>query len=216
MISRIKGILKETGNESLLLEAAGISYEIMVPSGLIDSLRRKGDNAEIEIYTIYYIEGAAVGNQYPKLVGFADPVQREFFQLLTGVSGLGVKKALRSLVLPINVIARAIESENAKKLSELPGIGQRMAEKIIAELKGKVAKFALMRDGEPLAAAPKQPDFAAEVLQILLHLQYRQAEAQAMIERAFAAGKSFKSSEELLEQIFRQSQVSWQQTGKGV
>jgi len=215
MISRIKGILKETGNEIVLLEAGGISYEIMVPSGLIDSLRRKGDNAEIEIYTIYYIEGAAVGNQYPRLVGFADPVQREFFQLLTGVSGLGVKKALRSLVLPINVIARAIESENSKKLSELPGIGQRMAEKIIAELKGKVAKFALMRDGEPLSVAPKQPDFASEVLQILLHLQYRQAEAQAMIERAFAAGKSFKSSEELLEQIFRQSQGSWQQTGKG-
>ncbi len=206
--------MKETGNEWVLLEAGGISYEIMVPSGLIDLLRQKGNNAEIEIYTIYYIEGAAVGNQYPRLVGFADPVQREFFQLLTGVSGLGVKKAIRSLVLPINVIARAIESENSKKLSELPGVGPRMAEKIIAELKGKVAKFALMRDDEPLSAAPKQPDFAAEVLQILLHLQYRQSEAQAMIERAFAAGKSFKSSEELLEQIFRQSQGSWQQTGK--
>lgn len=209
MISRIKGTLKEIGDERVLLETGGITYDIMVPSGLIELLRQKNDGEAIEIYTLYYIEGAAVGNQFPRLVGFVDPVQREFFQLLTGVSGLGVKKAMRSLTLPINVIARAIETENSRKLAELPGIGLRMAEKIIAELKGKVAKFALMRDNEPLAVPPKQPDFAAEVMQVLIHLQYRQSEAQEMIERALAAGKSFKSAEELLEQIFRQSQGSW-------
>jgi len=86
-----------------------------------------------------------------------------------------------------------------------------MAEKIIAELKGKVAKFALMKDIEPLASPMKAPDFANEVMDVLLQLQYKQVEAKAMIERALAAGKHFKSAEEMLEQIFKQSEGAWKQ-----
>jgi Holliday junction DNA helicase RuvA len=213
MISRIKGKIRELGADRVLLEVAGLTYEVLAPSSVAENLRQKADNEEVELYTIYYIEGASVGHQFPRLVGFADPVQREFFSAMTGVSGLGVKKTLKSLVLPINVIARAIESENVKKLSELPGIGPRMAEKIIAELKGKVAKFALMKDIQPLAGPAKAPDFANEVMDVLLQLQYKQVEAKTMIERALAAGKHFKSAEEMLEQIFKQSsaQADWKQ-----
>ena len=211
MISHIKGLIRELGSDRVAIEIGGITYDVMVPSGLLDTLRQKAAGEPVELYTIYYIEGASVGNQFPRLVGFADPVQREFFQMLTGVSGLGVKKVLKSLILPINIIARAIESENVKKLTELPGIGPRMAEKIIAELKGKVAKFALMRDIEPLAGPIKPPDFAAEVMDVLLQLQYKQAEAKMLIERALATGKHFKSPEEMLDQIFKQSEGSWRQ-----
>lgn len=211
MISRIKGKLKEIATDKVSIEVAGLTYDVMVPSSVAESFRNADQLNEVELYTIYYIEGANVGHQFPRLVGFADPVQREFFSAMTNVSGLGVKKTLKSLVLPINLIARAIESENTKKLSELPGIGPRMAEKIIAELKGKVAKFALMKDIEPLASPVKAPDFANEVMDVLLQLQYKQIEAKAMIERALAAGKHFKSAEEMLEQIFKQSEGAWKQ-----
>ena len=204
MISRIKGQISELGPDRIYIEVNGLTYDVMLPSGLIDNLREKKDDGPIELYTIYYIESSNVGNQYPRLVGFSDPVQREFFMTLTNVSGLGIKKALRSLVLPINIIAGAIETENAKKLTELPGIGPRMAEKIIAELKGRVAKFALMRDDKVLSGPVRPPDFAAEVMDVLQQLQYRQADAKMMIERAVATGKRFKSSEEMLEQIFKQ------------
>lgn len=208
MISRIKGKITGVDSVRAYIEVNGLTYDVMLPSGLLDKLSEKTDDSLVEIYTIYYIEGSTVGNQFPRLIGFADPVQREFFLILTNVSGLGIKKALRSLVLPINIIARAIETEDTKKLIELPGIGKRMAEKIIAELKGRVAKFALMQDAEPLSAPVKAPDFASEVMDVLQQLQYNHVHAKTMIERALATGKTYKSSEEMLEQIFKQQGMS--------
>ncbi|OQX92150.1 MAG: hypothetical protein B6D58_04465 [candidate division Zixibacteria bacterium 4484_95] len=209
MISKIKGMISELGPDRVFIEVEGLTYEVMLPSGLIDKLRQKTDNKPAELYTIYYIEGSNVGNQYPRLVGFADPIQRDFFTILTNVSGLGIKKALRSLVLPINIIARAIESEDVRRLTELPGIGPRMADKMIAELKGKVAKFALVRDDQPLVTPTKQPDFTSEVMDVLKQLQYNPAEAKQAIEKALATGRHFKSSEEMIQQIFKQSKGAW-------
>ena len=208
MISQVKGRLTAIENDRASIAINGITYDIMLPSSLLDILKTRRNNDEVNLFTIYYIEGSNIGNQFPRLVGFADKVQREFFMILTNVSGLGIKKALRSLVLPINVIAKAIETENVKKLTELPGIGPRMAEKIIAELKGRVAKFALMQDDQPLAKPVQPPDFAAEVMQILRQLQYPQNEAKLMIERALATGRKFKSTEDILEQIFKQQGLS--------
>lgn len=208
MISHIKGKMAGADNDRAYIEINGITYDIMLPSSLLETLKMKPHGAEVNLFTIYYIEGSNIGNQFPRLVGFEDKVQREFFMILTNVSGLGIKKALRSLVLPINVIARAIETEDVRKLTELPGIGPRMAEKIIAELKGRVAKFALMQDEKPLAKPTEPPDFAAEVLQILRQLQYPQNESRLMIERALSAGRKFKSTEDLLEQIFKQQGMS--------
>jgi Holliday junction DNA helicase RuvA len=211
LISKIKGKIGELGPDRAFIEVEGLTYEVMLPSGLIDNLRQKTDDEFIELYTIYYIEGSNVGNQYPRLVGFADPIQRDFFTILTNVSGLGIKKALRSLVLPINVIARAIESEDVMRLTDLPGIGTRMADKIIAELKGRVAKFALLRDDQPLVTPTKRPDFTSEVMDVLKQLQYKPAEAKMAIERALATGRHFKSSEEMIQQIFKQSEGFRQQ-----
>jgi len=208
LISKINGKLSGISADKASIEIGGLTYDVMLPSSLLDEFREKPAGAQVELYTIYYIEGSNIGNQFPRLVGFVDSVQREFFMVLTNVSGLGVKKALRSLVLPINVIARAIETEDVKKLTELPGIGPRMAEKVIAELKGRVAKFALMQDNQPLAKPAKQPDFASDVMQVLKQLQYQPNDAKLMIERALATGRKFKSSEELLEQIFKQQGLS--------
>ncbi len=158
-------------------------------------------------YTFDYIESAQVGNQYPRIVGFAEQIDKEFFSLFTTVPGLGVKKALKCLIMPINEIARAIEIGDVPILRRLPGVGQRLAEKIIAELKGKTARFALAKESKPLAKVEKKPDHVEEVMAVLLQLQYRRVEAQAMIDRAIATSKRFKSSEELLEQIFKQSSI---------
>ncbi len=208
MISRIKGILDHISDSAAHVNLGGIYYEIMLPSALAESLSNNmTPGAEVTFHILDYIETAQVGNQYPRLVGFADPIDKEFFAVFTSVPGLGIKKALKSLVLPISEIARAIETDNTSVLQRLPGIGPRLAEKIIAELKGKTARFALAKEREPLAAPEKKPDFVDEVMMILLQLQYRRSEAQALLDRAIATGKRFKSSEDLLNQIFKQSAV---------
>ncbi len=209
MISKIKGALDRIDDTHALVDVGGLFYEIMLPSGLVASLKKNGSlGSAITFHTINYIEGGQVGNQYPRMVGFADPVDKEFFKLYTSVPGLGIKKALKSLIIPISEIARAIETENTSVLTKLPGVGERLAEKIIAELKGKAAKFALAKESKPLAIPIAKPDHADEVLEILLQLQYKRSEAQALLERAISTGKRFKSSEELLQQIFRQSTAS--------
>ena len=206
MISKIKGVLDKVDEKSALVNVNGIFYEIMLPSGLADSLKKNGSTEkDIIFHTINYIEGGQVGNQYPRLVGFADPIDKEFFILYTSVPGLGVKKALKSLIMPINEIARAIETEQTSILTKLPGVGGRLAEKIIAELKGKTTRFALAKESKPLAVPLSKPDYADEAMEILLQLQYKRSQAQAMLERAIATGRRYKSSEELLQQIFKQS-----------
>ena len=207
MISRIRGRLTDIGEETVTVEVSNLFYEVLVPSALREQL--KSDNSpgtEIERHTFYYIESSAGrGNQFPRLVGFRDPNDRGFFQLLMTVQGLGVRKALRSLTLPIKELAQAIETENRGELLKLPGIGPRMAEKIIAELKGKTYLYALMKEGEALSLRKEaEVDFKEEVLKALMQLQYKRGEAERIVDKALATGRKFKSPEEMLQTIFQQ------------
>ena len=209
MISRITGKLSLVTEQRALVENGGVYYEILVPSALAEGLKENGNiGDEITFETIYFIEaGEKKSSHYPRLVGFTDPVDREFFSMLTQVSGLGVKKALKSLILPIRDIATAIETKDAGTLSRLPGIGGRLADKIIAELHGKTAKFALSRKAEPLAVSerPATP-FASEAIEVLLQLQYSRSEAEAMIRKALKANPRIDSVEQLIAVIFKNEQ----------
>ena len=138
MINRLKGNLVKVKEDIALVENNGLTYEVMLPSALAEKLRQKeAPGEEVSFETIYYIEaGDKKSSHFPRLVGFTDPVDREFFSLLCQVPGMGIKKALKSLVMPIRDIATAIETKDATSLNRLPGVGGRMAEKIIAELNG--------------------------------------------------------------------------------
>ena len=211
MISRLKGKLVRVTETLGLVENGGVTYEVQLPSALADRLKdngRVGD--EIEFETIYYVEaGDRKSNHYPKLVGFTDPVDREFFSLFIQVPGLGVRKALKSLILPVSEIAAAIENKDAARLQRLPGVGGRLADKIVAELVGKCAKFALARSSEPLAAAAtKTPAFVDEAMDILEQLQYHRNEAKEMIDAALKANPKVSKSEDLISLIFRSSQAA--------
>ncbi|MBU8934840.1 MAG: hypothetical protein KOO62_12695 [candidate division Zixibacteria bacterium] len=189
MISRIKGILTEVTEDRALVENGGVFYEVLLPSALADRLKENGKiGTEMQFETIHFIQaGDRKSSHYPKLVGFTSRIDREFFSLMTQVSGLGVKKALKSLVLPIRDIASAIETKDAARLNRLPGVGARLAEKIVAELHGKVAKFALSKETEALSKDKKKlstEPFIEEALEVLSQLQYTRTEAQKMIDLA--------------------------------
>jgi len=209
MISRIRGKLAKVTETYALVENSGLFYEIMVPSALGERLKENGSiSQDITFETIYFIEaGEKRSSHYPKLLGFMDPVDREFFSLFTQVPGLGVKKALKSLIIPIRDIATAIETKDVGKLSQLPGIGSRLADKIVAELHGKTAKFALSKMSEPLAMKerPVEP-FESEAIEVLLQLQYSRGEAQGMIRRALATKAKITSVEQLIAVIFKNEQ----------
>ena len=209
MISRLKGTLVQVRDQIALVENSGLFYEVLLPSALAERLRDGNSvNSEITFETIYYIEaGDKKSNHFPRLIGFTSRVDREFFSLFTQVPGLGMKKALKSLILPIREIAAAIESKDAAHLSRLPGVGSRLAEKIIAELNGKTAKFALSKDATPLATVEKQTTpLAEEAMEILGQLQYSKQDAQRLIDDALKARPEIKQIEQLITEIFRNEQ----------
>jgi len=197
-----------------LLEINGIVYELFIPSGLVDEIKikinqAKQDNKDgkMTFYTVHYIEGGMGGGPLtPRLIGFLDPLDRDFFELFTSVSGLGVRTALKAMVVPINEISRAIENADELRLDALPEIGLATAKKIIAELKGKMAKFALMKESKPLTAKSQtEIDLKEEGLIVLTQLQYSRTEAERMIEKAFIRNKKIKDVEELITEVFKQT-----------
>ncbi len=207
MISRIHGKLAQVTEQYALIENAGVFYEVMIPSALAERLKESGQvGQEVSFDTIYYIEaGEKRSNFYPKLVGFTDPVDREFFSVFTQVPGVGVRRALKSLILPIKEIAMAIETRDAGKLSTLPGVGGRLAEKIIAALHGRTAKFALSKVEESLAIdrTHVRTSFTDEAIDVLMQLQYNRLEAQRMIDSAMASNPEIDNPEILISHIFK-------------
>jgi Holliday junction DNA helicase RuvA len=211
MITKIQGRLTGMHGEAAVVEVGGLYYEVMLPGGLAErmsGLAHAEDPPAVTLHTLHYIESAGgVGNLRPRLLGFTEELDREFFELLTTVGNLGSKTALRALTIPIAEIAAAIENADARTLSKLPRIGKRMADKIIAELKGKVWKFALMPSGEPLAAAPAKKReaeaFVLEAKEVLLQVGYRASDAQTAIDKVLEASPDTKTSEALVQLVLR-------------
>ncbi len=211
MISCIKGTLTQITDDYALIENGGVYYEILLPSALAERLKTNGKvGSEIEFKTLYYIEaGDKKSNHFPRLVGFTSGIDREFFSLFTQVPGLGIKKALKSLVLPIREIATAIETKDAGTLNRLPGVGGRLAEKIIAELNGKTSKYALSRGDEPLAKKDQKKELGPieqEAIEVLLQLQYKRQEAEDMVARIIKTSPKVTKVEDLISLIFRSEQ----------
>ena len=211
MISEITGevLYDRIQRHSLLIRVEAVCYEVFVPSGIASRLRAVVEcerKNPLTFYTIYYIDGGLGGGHLtPKLVGFLDPLDREFFETFTTVPGVGFMRALKCLIKPLNEIALAIERGDAAFLKGLPFIGAKTSERIVTELRGKMAKFALAHAEEPLSVE-QEPTSALkqEALQVLEQLEYTRAEAGRMVEEIFARNKNLKTTEEFLRKVFEQ------------
>jgi Holliday junction DNA helicase RuvA len=201
---------------SLLMRVNSLCYEVFVPSGIAARLRHapEGERTNpVTLYTIYYIDGGLGGGHLtPKLVGFLDPLDREFFEVFTTVPGVGFMKALKCLVRPLNEIALAIERGDTPFLEELPHVGKKTAERIVTELRGKMTKFALARTEEPLSIEKESAgELKSEAIQVLTQLEYSRGEAQRIVEETFARHKNLKTVEDFLRRVFEQKQSATEQ-----
>jgi Holliday junction DNA helicase RuvA len=208
LISEITGevIYERIRRNAVLVRVNSLCYEIFVPSGVASRLREGTHQNPLTLYTIYYIEGGLGGGHLtPKLVGFLDPLDREFFEAFTTVPGVGFMRALKCLVRPLNEIALAIEQGDTAFLKGLPYIGPKIAERIVTELRGKMAKFALARTEQPLTIEEEPvSQLKAEALAVLEQLEYSRSEAERMTNEIFAKYKNLKSTEEFLRKVFEE------------
>ena len=208
MISQIIGKVIEIGESSITLQVNHLSYEILVPGSVIGNYRKKikegCQNGEEEcFFTIQYIEGSSGhGNQFVRLVGFKRRIEKDFFQLYTSVEGIGYKTALKSLMLPIQKIALAIENSDYASLKKLPHIGSRTAEKMVATLRGRMKKFTLDAVSSPLSQEI-EPDYTLEVTQVLEQVGYSNVQAMELIAAVIQKNPNIKNSQELIQEIFK-------------
>lgn len=204
MITKISGQLLALSNDSVTLAVSPFEYEIAIPEFTRRQLQGKiGDT--ISLHTIHYIEGnAAQGSRLtPRLVGFLSTAERDFFELFCSVDGVGVKKALRAMTKPVQDTAVLIEQQDAKGLSSLPGVGPATAEKIIATLRRKMPRFALLVRQLPAGIEPQTTGVVDETYQALMVLGHSESDAKRLIEQALVGGKKFKDSEAMIHAIYQ-------------
>lgn len=201
MFSRIRGALLQRTESSIVLDAAGLAYDIFLPPCVAEKIdARPGDDICLEIYSVLNIEGNA---GHFTFYGFSNGIEREFFEALISVASIGPRSAARAFSQPMSRIARAIDAGDHAFLKTLPGIGQQKARDIVAKLQGKVTKFLLIQQAERPVPAPI-PDFADEALAVLLQLEYKRAEAEMMIRTTLENAPDISDAERLLAEVYRE------------
>lgn len=206
MISALTGTLKQVGDDRIYLEAGPIIYELLIPAADLEMLRASIAQ-ETMFHTIFYVEGDGSGsNMTPRLIGFLRIEDKRFFEKFITVKGIGPKKALKSFAMPCGEIAQAIESKDARFLSQLPGIGKRMAEQIIAELSGKVQEFATAGVGAGMkgAAAPmRHLPIEEDAIAALMALGERRLDAEHLLERVKGSNLKITTTDGFVREMLR-------------
>ena len=208
MISQISGRVVQRSETALLIEVQGLCYEVFVPAVILQSLNGSAmADGTIRLHTFHY-HHVEPSRAIPILIGFTNEVEREFFERFITVSGVGPKAALRALSMPIPMIARAIDEGDLEFLRRLPGIGPQRAKEVVAKLQGKVGKFGLLQTSTTVTTKDDAPDVVEEALAILQQLQYKPAEAKAMVQKASERLPAAATAEELLNEVYRQRSVA--------
>lgn len=207
MISRISGKIKKKKDASLLIEISGISYEVLIPVAIMKTLDSGAeDKGDIELVTYHYYQ-TDPSRSIPRLIGFMNEIEREFFEQFISVSGVGPKAACRALALPFSAIADAIDKGDTALLKTLPGIGEQRAREIVAKLQNRVGKFGLIQDKVAGGSRPVPGSIKDEALEVLLQLQYKKKEAENMVQRALINNPKARTCEDILNEVYKQKSV---------
>jgi Holliday junction DNA helicase RuvA len=207
MITKITGKLVGLQGEIATLEVDAFQYSVYIPEFTRRQIQAQQGKV-VSLHTIQYLDGnPAQGRLTPRLIGFLNVAERQFFELFCSVDGVGLKKALRAIVRPVQDVARLIEEQDVKGLSGLPGIGPATAERMIAKLRRKVPKFALLVS-VPVGDEEAPLDVFEEGYDILKALGHGDSEARRMLEPILQSKKKIKDADELIREVYAQQQRS--------
>lgn len=178
MIGRLSGIVLEKRPDRALVDASGVGYELHVPLGTYASLPGIGERASLHVHT-HVREDAIL------LFGFATAEEKALFERLITVAGIGPKLALSVLSgLPVPELVRAIAAQDVKRLSSIPGVGKKLAERLGVELKDKVAGIVSATSAPAFESAAAGNGLLEDAVGALLNLGYRKPQAEAAVKAA--------------------------------
>lgn len=182
MIGKLKGIVDSYGADFIILDVGGVGYQVHCSARTLQALPAAGEPATLSIET--YVREDQI-----KLFGFAGDTEREWFRLLQTVQGVGAKVSLAVLgTLTVSELATAVAMRDKAMVARTPGVGPRVAERIVTELKDKVPAFADLDSGAVhLAGAlddKRAPRPVMDAVSALVNLGYGQPQAAAAIAAA--------------------------------
>ena len=196
MIGFLRGRVIEKHPDRLLVDVAGVGYEVAVPLSTFYALPDPGGDVALRVHT-------HVREDQLALYGFATLLEQQLFERLIGVSGIGPRLALAALsgIEPMDLV-RAIRTNDIARLTRIPGIGKKTAERMGLELKDKLPAAAVATvAGVP--ATPSDEDARADLLSALVNLGYQRVSAEKALEGAFAGLGRTASFEAILRHALK-------------
>jgi Holliday junction DNA helicase RuvA len=184
MIGSLSGVLSRKSPDAILVDVGGVGYEVSVPVNTLSDLPPEGSEVSLQIYT-HVREGAI------QLFGFSSAGEKRVFTSLLGISGVGPKLALNVLSgINYDDFAASVEAEDVARLSRIPGLGKKTANRIVLEMKGKL----------PSGAGPADK-VSDDALSALVNLGYKRTEAMEAVEKARRKGAG--SVEDVLREALK-------------
>lgn len=195
MIGKLKGRIDSYGADWVLVDVGGVCYHVFCSSKTLAALPPQGEFGEVHTEML-------VSQDMIRLVGFASTLEREWFRLLQTVQGVGTKVALAILsTLSSHEVANAIALQDKAMIGRAPGVGKKLAERIVLELKDKAPAFA----GGDVSLAKLQADLdaprpsaAVDAVSALVNLGYGQVQAGAAVAAAMKKGGDDQPTEKLI------------------
>jgi Holliday junction DNA helicase RuvA len=204
MIASLEGELDGVRDGAALLRSGDVTYEILVPA--FDQMRLAASTGErMRFHTLHYLESQGQGASFwPRLIGFASADERTFFELFTTVKGIGNRKALRALQLPVSTVAQAIAERDVATLQSLPEIGKKTAEAIVLELRDKMNRFLGSTElREPKPAGGPAAALLADAIAVLVQLGEPRPMARQLAERAVSVDRTLDSADAVVTAALR-------------
>lgn len=172
MIAHLTGVVRQKNLDGCIVDVNGVGYEVAVPLSTLTQLPNEGEKVSLFIKT-------EVREDSISLYGFATAREKTAFQLLTSVQGVGPKLGLSILSIAAEDLARAISAGDLTKLTSIPGIGKKTAERLVLELKDKITKTFTV-SGSPTEAPGEGED---DLSSALINLGYKEPAAKAAAKR---------------------------------
>jgi Holliday junction DNA helicase RuvA len=181
MIAFLRGRVLEKGPNRVVVDVQGVGYEVYVPLSTYYDIGDEGTELGLRVYT-------HVREDVLQLYGFLTDLERQMFERLIGVSGIGPKLAIAVLSgLETRDLLSAVQRADVARLTTIPGVGRKTAERIVLELKDRLSQLAAapLSTGAPMA--PEGERVRADLLSALLNLGYHRPQAEKAVDAALAA-----------------------------
>jgi Holliday junction DNA helicase RuvA len=198
MIGQLRGLLLVKKPNQVLLDVQGVGYEVHIPLTSFYELPAEGSEVLLRIHT-HVREDALL------LFGFVSQKEKDLFLKLISISGIGPKLAISILSGGrVDELALAVANGNIARLTTIPGVGRKTAERVILELKGQMAPFLAPGDSESKPAEPARDRLEEDILSALVNLGYPKSGAEKALAAVRSGSECERTFEELLRRTLRQ------------